>query len=728
MSHILGIDLGTTGSTASVLLDDGKLHTVPSVEKTHSTEKPFPSVVSFFQDGSCLIGDSALEQSIYNPMGTIKNVKKYMGTPKKFKIFEKEYIPQYIAALILMKIKLSAEELTKEKFEHAVITVPAYFDDRMRRATRDAGRIAGLNVLQLINEPEAAAIAYGAHKISSKTRIMVFDMGAGTLDVSILEADSSATAKPFQVLAVSGDNELGGIYMDDLVKDFLLRSMFGDGKFSASDKMYQRFREELDADEEELLSRKGEGKLAERKRVDYQMDIIAENAKIALSTEEKITIDETIVYADLKDEGRSISYEKEVHKLKTELTRKELEKMIDELLRRAESKVTEALENANLTSDKIDQVVMVGGPTKMPAVRNMLKKLVKEPESDVDPTFAVSNGAAIWGAILNNDRNLPVIYKGVALLSVTPKALGEQYRDEERNTSVLLMIPKNTPYPTRFTDTFFWNLHGNENERLDSAPMNVWQGNPKFQKPWDFSQYKKIGHFEIEGLKHGISNEIEVTYELDNDGILTVSAREIGGDAYAELQITKSGDTYIPTFKLEDLRKDAEKIERKTRDILSPYEVPPEEWKTPKNPKYCWMCECLDDAKKILNAHHSNDCPEFFKIAKFRLFIQQLEMQYAFAHIQLTHPVYSIGIHNALKKKTLPNKRMLTIILVHELLHALHPDWGHNRIIPEERRLANLAGYFDAFIEMDRLFLSGKMSLCNNHFSSDFDFKEINCD
>ena len=175
---------------------------------------------------ACLIGDSALEQSIYNPVGTIKRVKKYMGTNKKFKIFKKEYIPQYIAALILMKIKLSAEELTKEKFEHAVITVPAYFDEVQRRATRDAGRIAGLNVLQLINEPEAAAIAYDAHKISSKTRIIVFDMGAGTLDVSILEADSSATAKPFQVLAVSGDNELGGVYMDDLIKDFLSKIHF----------------------------------------------------------------------------------------------------------------------------------------------------------------------------------------------------------------------------------------------------------------------------------------------------------------------------------------------------------------------------------------------------------------------------------------------------------------------------------------------------------------------
>ena len=400
--------------------------------------------------------------------------------------------------------------------------------------------------------------------------------------------------------------------------------------------------------------------------------------------------------------------------------------MIGELLRRAESKVTDALENANLTSDKIDQVVMVGGPTKIPAVRNMLKKLVKEPESDVDPTFAVSNGAAIWGAILNNDRNLPVIYKGVALLSVTARDYGEQYNDKG-NTSVLLMIPKNTPYPTRFTDTFYNNLR-NDGKWRPAAPMDVWTGNPKFQKPWDFSQYKKIGHFEIEGLLHDRSNEIEVTYELDNDGILTVSAREIGGDAYAELQINKSGDTFIPTLKLQDLRKDAEKIERKTRDVLCPYEVPPEEWKAPKNPKYCWMCECLDDAKKILNAHHLYDCRKFFKIAKFRLFIQQLEMQYAFAHIQLTHPVYSIGVHNALKEKTLPNKRMLTIVLVHELLHALHPDWGHNRIIPEERRLANLAGYFDAFIEMDRLFLSGKMSLCNNHFSSNFDFKEINCD
>ena len=705
-SHILGIDLGTTGSTASVLLDDGKLHTVPSVEKTHSTEKPFPSVVSFFQDGSCLIGDSALEQSIYNPIGTIKYVKKHMGTPKKFKIFEKEYIPQYIAALILMKIKLSAEELTKEKFEHAVITVPAYFDEAQRRATREAGRIAGLNVLQLINEPEAAAIVYGAHNVSSKTRIMVFDMGAGTLDVSILEADSSATAKPFQVLAISGDNKLGGIYMDDLIKDSLLRSIGKPGDFSASD--------EIDTAEEEAETNRELIKLAKRKRLDYQLDIIAENAKIALSTEEKITIDE------------SISFEREEHKLTTDLTRKEFEKMISELLRRAESKVTDALENANLTSDKIDQVVMVAGPTKIPAVRNMLKKLVKEPESDVDPTFTVSNGAAIWGAILNNDRNLPVIYKGVALLSVTARDYGEEMRDKDGKLSVLLMIPKNTPYPTRFTDTFYNNLH-NDGKWRPAAPMDVWTGNPKFQKPHDFSKYKKIGKFKIEGLKHEISNEIEVTYELDNDQTLTVTAREKGGNAYAELQIDPDGSTHQTGGMIEDLRKDAEKIERKTRDVLCPYEVPPEEWKVPKNPKYCWMCECLEEAKKILNAHHA-DCREFFKISTFRLFIQQLEMQYAFAHIQLTHPVYRIGVHNRLKEDTEPNRRVLTIVLVHELLHALHPDWGHNRIIPEERRLANLAGYFDAFIEMDRLFLSGKMSLCNNHFSSDFDFQEINCD
>jgi len=712
MSHILGIDLGTTGSTASVLLDDGKLHSVPSVEKTHSTEKPFPSVVSFFQDGSCLIGDSALEQSIYNPIGTIKNVKKHMGTPKKFKIFEKEYIPQYIAALILMKIKLSAEELTKEKFEHVVITVPAYFDEAQRRATREAGRIAGLNVLQLINEPEAAAIAYGAHKISSKTRIMVFDMGAGTLDVSILEAGSSDAAKAFQVLAISGDNELGGIYMDDLIKDSLLRSIGKHGVFSSSD--------EIDTDQENIQHSPDTHKLddavavAERKRLGYQLDIIAENAKIALSTEEKITIDE------------SISFEREEHKLTTELTRKEFEKMIGELLRRAESKVTDALANANLTSDKIDKVILVGGPTKIPAVRNMLKKLVKEPESDVDPTFAVSNGAAIWGAILNNDRNLPVIYKGVALLSVTARDYGEKMRDDDGNISVQLMIPKNVPYPTRFTDIFYNNFR-NDGEWRPAAPIDVWTGNPNFQKPHDFSKYKKIGKFKIEGLKHGISNVIEVTYELDNDQILTVTAREKGGDAYAELQIDPDGSTHQTGRMIEDLRKDAEKIERKTRAWMGGYEVPPEEWKTPKNPKYCWMCECLEDAKKILNAHHE-DCREFFKISTFRLFIQQLEKQYAFAHIQLTHPDYRIGVHNALKEDTHPNRRLLTIVLVHELLHALHPDWGHNRIIPEERRLANLAGYFDAFIEMDRIFLSGKMSLCNNHFSSDFDFKEINCD
>ena len=676
MTHVLGIDLGTSSSTASVLLN-GELHTVPSFEKNNYSEKPFPSVVSFFEDGGCLIGYPALEQSIYNPRGTFKNIKRYMGKDKKFKAFGKEYIPQFLSALILIKIKLSAEELTKEKFEHVIITVPSYFNDVQRQATRDAGRIAGLKVLQIMPEPEAAAIAYGAHKISSKSRIMVFDMGAGTLDVSILEVDSGV----FQVLSTSGDTELGGIDMDKSIKDFLLNS---------DDKL----KDTSISDEITMV----------------QVDMVAEKAKIRLSTEEKITIDETI------------SFEKEDYKFKTELTRKSFEKMIDGILRRSETCVNKALQGADLTRDKIDKVILVGGPAKIPAVRNLLKKLIKEPEADVDPMFAVSNGAAIWGANLGGDDNLPVVYKGLVLAPVTPLDLGEEYRDRRtKELSIQVMIPKNSSYPTEYTHMFYANKW-----MVDQAPMDVWQGDFDLH---DWSKYKKIGHFVIKGLEIG-QNEIEVTYRLDNDGILTVTAHEKrkgGGGAFAELQITKTGKTIIPTPKLENLKKDAGKIKRKTRDILSPYEIPLDEYKRKKNPKYCWMCECLDGAKKILNEYHDKACSEFFDRSTFYLFLQ-LDRQYAFGHIQLGGPVYPIGVHNALKENTDPNRRMLTIVLVHELLHALHPDWGHDKIRPEERRLANLAGYYDALKNMEIMFLSGKMCLCNNHFSSDLDFERINCD
>lgn len=678
---VLGIDLGTSSSAASVLIGD-KIQYIPNPDESRTDEKPFPSIVSFFADGRCLIGTPAREQEMYNPIGTIKNVKRLMGTNKKIPVFGEEYIPQFISALILLKIKLSAEKLLGEELTKAVITVPAYFNDNQKTATREAGKIAGLDVLQILTEPVCASVAFGVNRISGVSRVLVFDMGAGTLDVSIVDAENGV----FQVISTTGDTNLGGLNMDEKLEEYLI------SEFKSQNKLFPN------------LSETGIS----------QIKNIAESIKIELSEKELVEIDEEIF-------GRAD------HKLVTKITRAKFEEMIQQILKRCEKCVDDALSDANISSKEIDKVILVGGATKVPIIKKMITEKIKDPESGVDPSFVVCEGAAIQGAILSNDKNLPVLYQGLTLLPVTAQDIGEEFRDKNGNLDINLMIPKNTTYPCERIDPNFWN----NKPMATSAPMDVWQGDFEKYDSNDFSRHSKLAHFMLNNLASGKSNRIIVKYSLDADGILTVTAKEIDGSAYVELDIAKTGESITPAPMIEHFKDRATKFEKKyKRNILSPYEIPVEEFeqrKPDQDNEFCWMCESLEKAKRIILKYHKYDTREFFERSSFRLHIQ-LDIQYAYGYINLTRgPVYYIGIHNSLKEDTERNKRMLVVVLVHELLHAIHPDWGHDKIRPEEKRLANLGNYFDAIHEMGILFLSGKMSLCNNSMTSNEQYVRIDC-
>ena len=674
MSKILGIDLGTSRSASAVMID-GKIQIIPSSDENKEDVKPFPSVVAFLEDGTCLIGQKALEQSVYNLNGTIFNVKRKMGSGKKITIFNTSYLPQFISALLIMRMKLDAEKFLNEKISKAVITVPAYFNDNQRQATRDAGKIAGLDVIQVLNEPVAASIAYGINRLEKPSKILVFDMGAGTLDVSVLEVDGGF----FEVLSTTGDTNLGGINIDEAIEEWLL---------------------------DEIIKLKPEAVLDDLSKL--QVRQLAESIKIRLSEEHILNFQE------------EISFETSSIKLPISINREKLDFMIKPILKKSEECIFDALKGAHLSSTDIDKVIMVGGPSIIQSVRQMVTNVIKEPESDIDPMFTVATGAAIQAAVLADDKNLPAVYQGLTLLSKTPLDLGEKIRKDGQEV-IELMIPKNTTYPTERTKRF-WN-----NKILATeVSINVWQGD--FEKNPRFIGNEEIGQFWLRGLREGVANEIEITYNIDADGIITVTASEIGGEAYGQLTIDKMGNAVIPPPELEYVKKEVEKIEKKRRrDVLSPYEIPVDDFQFASenvsqqySQEYGWMCDCLSKAKNIIKTYHNDQeySPQFFDNARFELYLQ-LDIQYAYAYIQMTGgPIYPIHVHNSLKEKTQWNQRILVVTFVHELLHAIHPDWGHNKIRPAERRLANLGGYFDVYHEMEIKFLSGQMSFCNNTMTS----------
>jgi len=674
---ILGIDLGTSSSAAEIIID-GEPHKIPSFEKNIRTIKPFPSVVSFDQNGNILVGSDALEQATYNPHGTIFNVKRKMGSRVPIKIFDKLYQPEFISALILMKIKLDAERDLKEKITKCVITVPANFNNNQRQATKDAARIAGLDAIRLMNEPVAASLAYGLHKIEGSAKILVFDMGAGTLDVSVIDVNDGF----FEVLATSGPTTLGGINMNEKIILWL----------------------------KELVKEQNTNPVLDE-LVTFQLQEISERLKLELSTKNSISFDE------------KITSDKNQLNLSGILSREVFEDMIQPVLEQSKTVISQILNEANLKSTGIDRVIPIGGPTKIPIVKSMLTESIKIPEEGVDPDLSVAIGAAIQGATMNGDPKLPVLYQGLTLLNVTSLDFGEEAQRKGQR-SIELMIPKNTPYPTEYTKTF-WN----NKLMVDISPISIWQGEDFKLKP-SFADNVNIGHFVLRDLQMGIQNEIEVTYSMDADGILTVSAQEIGGDSAGEITIEVDYDGQSPP-QLGQAKKDLDEFEKKYRsNTISPYEIPVDQYvpDTDSNSeKYCWMCDSLNKAIEIIKTHHKEFNKSFFDTAKFELSLQ-LEKQYVYAFIQLTgSSTYPISIHNSLKEKTDSNQRMLVVILVHELLHAIHPDWGHDKIRPAEKRLANLAGYYDAIHDMEILFLSGKMSMCNNEMSTADRRVRINC-
>ena len=398
------------------------------------------------------------------------------------------------------------------------------------------------------------------------------------------------------------------------------------------------------------------------------------------------------------------------------LTRDTLEQLVCSIVGRSEETVLRVLCDAGLGPSDIDRVIPIGGPTRMPAVRRMLERTAGKPEDDVDPNFTVCSGAAIEGAVMADNQNLPVLYQGLTLLNVTPLDLGEEARQKGRRRPIL-MIPKNTPYPTEHTASFFVNAL-----MQTEVGISVWQGD--FERRPDFVGNVNIGKFTLRGLRPGAQNEVEVTYGIDEDGILTVGAREAGTDTARQIVVDRVWEGLEAPPPLEHAEKALVPYEKWYRGSDRSRKSRAEQG---DGAKLRWMCSCLDEAKRIISEHHRDFDPTFFGTARFELFLQ-LDAQYAYAYIRLGGaPFYPIGIHYTLRAETQANRRTLAVTLVHELLHAVHPDWGHNRIRPEERRLANLAGYYDAYREFEIKFLSGQMSACNNSMTDEEARIRISC-
>jgi len=466
MAKAIGIDLGTSNSAAAVM-EAGRPKIIPSAEGAGvASGKAFPSVVAFTPKGELLVGEPARRQAAVNPEGTIRAAKRKMGTDFKYKIFGKEYTPQQISAFILQKIKKDAESFLGDKVEEAVITCPAYFDDNQRTATRDAARIAGLKVLRIINEPTAACLAYGLDKAGKELKIMVFDFGGGTLDVTIMEMWKEGG---FKVLATSGDTQLGGTDMDNVLVDYITA----------------QFKQESGVD------------LKKDKMAFQRVLEAAEKAKIELSSTSTTDINLPYITADASGPKH----------LTMSLSRAKLEELVSPIIERCEKPVAQALKDAKLGARDIDRVILVGGPTKMPAVQKFVEDYVgKKIERGIDSMECVAMGAAIQAAIIKGEA------KEVVLLDVTPLTLGIETLGGVRTP----LIERNTTIPTSKTQIF-----STAADNQTQVEINVLQG----ERPMA-ADNKSLGRFILDGIPpapRGVP-QIEVTFDIDVNGILNVKA------------------------------------------------------------------------------------------------------------------------------------------------------------------------------------------------------------